>query len=251
MKIDLDKLCEMLTEAKPRSLLESTLSVLEQHNGPYDPNRLLEIDWRELVISDPVAHRLHTETVRRLVSGDHLEPLVADPSQIFRKIRARGELELSSVLKQLRRAFTPYTDWLRSGPIQASAGYTQLVALFPPPERLRPALQNACAFRRASPLPHALWNVLLLYLLFLRIHPFRDGNGRTARALIGYEMWRHGLIKPSLVPLKRILDANRANEIETRLRIAKASTPDAVSAAVCEAMCFDLTLIRETARLSG
>lgn len=251
MKLDLNALCETLQGDEPRSLLESTLLLLERHNGPYDPHRLLETDWRELVFPGPVSQRLHKDTVKRLESGTLSEPADPDQEPVFRKIRGRAEPELTGVLRQLRRAFTPYDDWLRNGPIQASAGYSNLVALFPPPDRLLPALRNACSFRRASPLPHPVWNTLLLYLLLLRIHPFRDGNGRTARALISYELWRLGFITPSLLPLKRLLDANRANEIETRLNIANASSPAAANAAVCKAMCFDLKLIGETARRSG
>ena len=67
------------------------------------------------------------------------------------------------------------------------------------------------------------------HIEFERIHPFSDGNGRTGRILINYEMLRNDL-PPIVIPTERrteyfdnleLQDILRANHIPYRAAIAK------------------------------
>lgn len=70
-----------------------------------------------------------------------------------------------------------------------------------PPERVETELTNALAWLHDAKEHHPLLRVLLLHHEFESIHPFRDGNGRTGRALtpmalheFGYEGCRYAQI---------------------------------------------------------
>lgn len=42
----------------------------------------------------------------------------------------------------------------------------------------------------------------MLHLKFVTIHPFRDGNGRTARLLMNFELVKHGYLIINIQPDK-------------------------------------------------
>ena len=242
--LDLSRLEQRLRQTPAIACLDRFLTAIERSPGPYDWQVIAEADWKDFVIPSAVADRLHSTTISRL-EGPVTAYAHRDAKDLFRRVKRR-EPDLFDVLRTLRRGVTPYRDGLRTRMITAPAGYTRQVAIFPPPERIKAALGSAAGFREAQLLHHPVWNALLLYLLLLRIHPFGDGNGRTLRALVNYEIWRAGLIAPALIPSKRVLDANRANEISTRTAVSNAADPDSLADAVRDALCFDLTILAMT-----
>lgn len=238
MKLDLEALDRALAGPGPNGILKTFLDALRLYDGPLAAT-LPGAPWRALRLASPVAERLHPATVARLEAGANAYPDL-DPEPVYQAFEA-GEPDLSEMLLQVNALLAPGTAWgLRRGPVCAPAGYTGLVAQFPPPSHILPALALAERFRAAAPLSHPVWNALLLQLLVLRVHPFMDGNGRTARALVNYELRRHGLLRASPIPTRKALDANRANDILLRLAITEGSRP---VSAVTEALSFDLVLL--------
>lgn len=59
----------------------------------------------------------------------------------------------------------------------------------------------------------------ILHLRFVDIHPFRDGNGRVARALATWELYRKGFDTLHVFALDEILLENRALYIEALQRV--------------------------------
>lgn len=70
----------------------------------------------------------------------------------------------------------------------------------PPPEDI-PGLMQELFFAFADEEKHVVERVVQFHLEFERIHPFCDGNGRTGRALINYQLQSHGY-PPIIVPNK-------------------------------------------------
>ncbi len=61
---------------------------------------------------------------------------------------------------------------------------------------------------------HPLVRSALLHLNLIAIHPFNDGNGRTARILSAVELVRGGIAAPELVSIEAYLRRNRGEYIE-------------------------------------
>jgi hypothetical protein len=199
--------------------------------------------WQRLVLRNRNAHRLHATTRRRLNRGDP-DDQPRDSWLLFSVARDL-EPDLPAVLGHLHESLTDADHGWRSVPCGAEAGFTKRIAVFPGPEHIAPGLERLQRLRDAAPLSHPVWNALLLYLQMLRLHPFADGNGRAARALIAYELWRAGLIQESLIPLKRVLDANRATELYQLTRISRTQRDrDAAVHAVSRMLVFLARLLR-------
>lgn len=238
MKLDLEALEQALAGPASQAWLNKLVNHLRGVEAPHDPVLPGAANWRALRLKSPVAERLHPTTVARLEAGQAAYPALSyEP--VFTTFE-KGEPKLTWMLRRANALLTgrPRAR-LRHGPVSAPAGYTGLVAQFPPAAKLGPGLMMAERFRQAAPLSHPVWNALLLQLLVLRLHPFMDGNGRTARALVNYELRRHGLLRRP-IPIKKVLDANRANDILLRLAVSKGGRP---VSAVAEALCFDVVLL--------
>ncbi len=74
----------------------------------------------------------------------------------------------------------------------------------PPPERVRPLLEDLCSFCNEDELP-AVAQAGIAHAQFETIHPFADGNGRTGRALIHVILRRRGLAPRVLPPVSLVL----------------------------------------------
>ena len=211
--LDLPRLDAELRSPKAACRLQALLGALEVCPGPYCQDRLRATPWQALVIRTRECGRIHRATRERLESGDP-----ADGASLRRGFEL-GELDASdrslrALLSGIRTDALGLDDVLRSGPCRAEAGFTRKVALFPDAAALPGALGVLGEFREAEPLAHPVWNALLLYLLLLRVHPYGDGNGRTMRVLLAFELRRAGLVGDSVLPLKRVIDANRATEMK-------------------------------------
>jgi hypothetical protein len=74
---------------------------------------------------------------------------------------------------------------------------------------------------------HALIRSALLHLNVIAIHPFANGNGRTARILSAIELVRGGISAPELVGIEPYLRRNRDEYIEMlRLVLGHSYHPD-------------------------
>lgn len=121
-------------------------------------------------------------------------------------------------------------DWGRPRALLASEKHSGLAVVnertgqtlveFPPSTQVKPLLDELIAWVN-SPVAqalHPLERAALFHLRFTAIHPFRDGNGRTARALVTLLLWREGY-GYELLALQHILDEQRDTYIDA-LRVA-------------------------------
>lgn len=74
----------------------------------------------------------------------------------------------------------------------------------PPPEHVRPLLEDLCSFCNGDDLP-AVVQAAIAHAQFETIHPFADGSGRAGRALIHVILRRRGLTQRVLVPVSLVL----------------------------------------------
>lgn len=70
----------------------------------------------------------------------------------------------------------------------------------------------------ASELP-AVFSSAILHLRLAEIHPFRDGNGRVARAMATWELYRKGFDTLHIFALDEVLQENRAFYIKNLQRV--------------------------------
>lgn len=86
----------------------------------------------------------------------------------------------------------------------------ELLVQFPPDRDVGPMIDALLAWvnSRDAETLHPVVRAALFHQRFTAIHPFRDGNGRTARALTTLLLWRAGFPAEILV-LQRILDERR------------------------------------------
>jgi len=115
------------------------------------------------------------------------------------------------------------TDWARPravvaqtepGLAVADVNTGELITSFPPDEVVGPLLNALLAWLKSDEAA-ALDPVecaAVLHHEFVRIHPFRDGNGRTARALMTLLLRRAGFEYEVLI-LQRLLDEDRTQYI--------------------------------------
>ena len=91
-----------------------------------------------------------------------------------------------------------------------SPGCTPFDAAYvpPPPEEVRPCLDQWAGFLRDRSMP-VLVQVGLLHYQFEAIHPFRDGNGRVGRLLVALLLAERGVLKQPLLSLSAYIDATR------------------------------------------
>ena len=76
----------------------------------------------------------------------------------------------------------------------------------PPPEHVRPLLEDLCAFASRDDLAPVA-QAAVAHARFETIHPFADGNGRTGRALIYTVLRRRGEVTKYIPPISLILAA--------------------------------------------
>lgn len=90
----------------------------------------------------------------------------------------------------------------------------------PPPEQVRPCLDQWAEFLRDRSLP-VLVQVGLLHYQFEAIHPFRDGNGRVGRLLVGLLLAERGVLKQPLLSLSAYIDATRSEYYDRLLAVSR------------------------------
>lgn len=86
----------------------------------------------------------------------------------------------------------------------------ELLVQFPPDREVGPMLDELLAWVNSNEAgdKHPVVRAALFHQRFTAIHPFRDGNGRTARALTTLLLWRAGF-PAQILTLQRILDERR------------------------------------------
>lgn len=90
----------------------------------------------------------------------------------------------------------------------------RLLVQFPTDREVGPLLEELLAWVSSDPAAalHPVVRAAIFHQRFTAIHPFRDGNGRTARALTTLLLWRAGFPAEILL-LQRVLDERRESYI--------------------------------------
>jgi Fic family protein len=83
----------------------------------------------------------------------------------------------------------------------------------PPPEHVRPLLDDLCAAIDDDALP-PLVQAAIVHAQFETVHPFDDGNGRVGRVLVHVILRRRGLARAYVPPVSVALAAGRDRYIE-------------------------------------
>lgn len=83
----------------------------------------------------------------------------------------------------------------------------------PSPLLVHGLMDELVTWLRTRP-PQPLVRSALLHLNLIAIHPFNDGNGRTARILASVELVRDGVRAPELISIEAYLRRNRDEYIE-------------------------------------
>ena len=124
----------------------------------------------------------------------------------------------------------------------------ELITSFPPDGEVGPLLDGLLAWLPSDEAQalDSIERAAFLHHEFTRIHPFRDGNGRTARALMTLLLRRDGFEYEVLV-LQKVFDEDRAAYIEV-LRQADAGDLSAWTLYLAQAI---RRALLETRRLRG
>jgi len=90
----------------------------------------------------------------------------------------------------------------RKGPIYVVDGQGQVVYEGPPADQATTMMKKFIAWMNQKPSIHPLVDAALVHLYFVHVHPFDDGNGRSARALSNLYLEKNGydfinLLSPS------------------------------------------------------
>ena len=91
-----------------------------------------------------------------------------------------------------------------------------VAGLYEPPahQTVQALMTNLVGWLRGSTDEHALIRAALLHLNVVAIHPFVDGNGRTARVLCSLEMMRSRVGAPELISVEPYLAEHRQEYFE-------------------------------------
>jgi Fic family protein len=86
----------------------------------------------------------------------------------------------------------------------------ELLVRFPPDREVGPLFEELLTWLNSAGAAalHPIVRAAIFHQRFTAIHPFRDGNGRTARALTTLLLWRAGFPLEVLI-LQRVLDERR------------------------------------------
>lgn len=199
--------------------LERQLAELDDWRGQIDRKRPMTRRWasrlrRDLEVEAVAAStRLEgipvtVDDVRQILAGETPKTVSPIDSQLVRGYQ-------SAMTYVLRRADDPNFEWnrellvgiqdrvlagryedgagrLRTGPTRIADRDTGMTVFQPPdPEAVPGLVDELCTTFKSSswhPAVGAAW----FHVAFAAIHPFRDGNGRTARVLASLAMFRGG-----------------------------------------------------------
>lgn len=150
---------------------------------------------------------------------------------------ATAAVTVAGVLKVHKRLFAGTRLEPQGGKIRETqnwiggSDYNPCSAAFipPPPEQVRPLLEDLCSFCNSDDLP-AVAQAAVAHAQFETIHPFSDGNGRTGRALIHVILRRRGLSAKVLPPVSLVLATRARDYVQGLTATRYIGTPDSKAA---------------------
>jgi len=146
-------------------------------------NYLQALSWIQKQASQkPISEKALLDLHRMIAEGAVEEGPVGD----YRKVDVRAGLHVGAPWREAPRLTRELLQWLNH--------------------------------KEAEELP-AVFTSALVHLRFVEIHPFRDGNGRLARALTTWELYRRGFDTLHVFALDEVLLENRALYIKALQRV--------------------------------
>lgn len=135
-----------------------------------------------LHLNKPSREDYEDESLQMIINNrDALEYIRAQSTKPF----SHGMIcELQNILVRNTHKQKPITvGAYRQGPIYVVDGQGQVVYEGPPPPAARAMMESYVRWVNAETGLHPLIKAALVHLYFVHVHPFDDGNGRSARAL--------------------------------------------------------------------
>lgn len=250
MRICFERVEAELASRRATRALARLKTAAETTRGPYEFATLLDHPAQSLELRRGVLSDASAQTRKRIEEASDAGGVDRHWGRLA--FWRRRDLPLEQALALIRCDVLGLPAAYRTGDVHAPLGRTGYAAQFPPAESVPRDLLQLANVRTAQPFAESIWNALLLYLLLLRVHPYADGNGRAARALLGVDLFRAGLLDDPNLPLKRTLDVNRATEMRLAVKVSRSAQCSLRTAsAVSEYMCFVADLVRRTIELAG
>lgn len=139
--------------------------------------------------------------------ADHLAALDLSRAYDYVQELAIGKLPLDEIaIRDINRLVT-YSD---NPTKRAEAGQYRQIKVWPngvpevhyaDPSNISNDMQKLIQwYQEVEGKEHPVKVAAMLHLKFVTIHPFRDGNGRTARLLMNFELVKHGYLIINIQP---------------------------------------------------
>lgn len=119
-----------------------------------------------------------------------------------KNIRTLWEIVVDGVCENESKAGTIYRD----GMVYIGSN-TRIVHVPAEPEKIGELMKQLFLFSESVELEEIL-KAFVLHFYFVYVHPFCDGNGRTARILTSSYLYHHGYEKMMYLPLSRTVNEN-------------------------------------------
>lgn len=205
--------------------LETTLAELDQLKVRLDARGPLPISWEGQLRRDREAAAIHAsvslegvpvtvEEVRRILAGDRPEnvssadaALVSGYQQAMGYVQARADDPVFEWSPELLKPIIHNVLGGRRGAAKYGEGRfvvndkTNELIYTPPQEGIEQLVAGVCDRMQewdGHPGLRAAW----VHIAIAAIHPFKDGNGRTARILASLAMYRGGFKRPEFCSLE-------------------------------------------------
>lgn len=106
------------------------------------------------------------------------------------------------------------------------------VYLTPSPNQIQPMLQEWLHFNRSGTYPPAVM-ACMAHLIFEKIHPFLDGNGRVGRLLLCYQLHQAQLQMRGMLSVEEVLDQRKSDYYDALATNTADITPGVVFLLEC------------------
>ncbi|MHB8586885.1 MAG: Fic family protein [Thermoplasmatota archaeon] len=117
-------------------------------------------------------------------------------------------------------------DWKRQPNFIGSSRNWEVVYVPAHPNRVVPELEHLLQWIRSSGGVHPIVRAALLHHEFESIHPFRDGNGRTGRALTPMVLRQWGYRAIALAPVDFLIHRDRSEYYAQLAAVERSKEPD-------------------------
>lgn len=169
----------------PKKFLDLLVSETEKKEAYYSSHiegAVTSLEVALLHLSKPSKKDYGDESLQMIVNNrDALEYIRAQSSKPFSHEMI---YELHKILVRNTHKESPITiGAYRKGPIYVVDGQGQVVYEGPPASGVMPMMDSYIQWMNSAKEIHPLIKAALVHLYFVHVHPFDDGNGRSARAL--------------------------------------------------------------------